>query len=430
MSHETHETQQQAAAQTTQTVQTTQTAQTAQSAQPQLQDVNARMFGLGAEPSAIRELFAYGLERKAQIGAENVFDFSIGNPSVPAPAAVKEAIADLLNEDPVQLHGYTPASGNYSTRKAVAENIKRRFNMPATPENVYMTSGAAASLGITFQAITNPGDEIITIAPFFPEYQTFVESAHCTLVPVLARETDFQIDIPAVQAAINEKTRAVLINTPNNPTGAVYTRENLEQLAALLTQKEQELGHALYLISDEPYREISYGKEIPYVPTIYPRTIVCYSWSKSLSLPGERIGYIYVSDYAPNAREVSTAIAGAGRALSYVCAPALFQRVIERCIDEPSNVEAYRENREILSQGLKKLGYEYVEPDGAFYLWVKALEPNAEAFCEAAKKFELLLVPSNSFGCEGWMRLSYCIAKDTIVNSLPAFAALKESYEK
>ena len=297
------------------------------------QDLNERLYGLGAEPSAIRELFAYGLERKAQIGADKVFDFSIGNPSVPAPNAVKQAIIELAEMDPVELHGYTPAQGLYTTRKAVADNIRRRFGVPATPENVYMTAGAAASLGIAFQAVAVPGEEIITIAPFFPEYRTFVESAQCTLVPVAARASDFQIDISAVEAAINEKTRAVLINTPNNPTGAVYSRENLEELAALLTRKEEELDRKLYLISDEPYREISYGKEIPYVPTLYPRTIVCYSWSKSLSLPGERIGYVYVSDYASNAREISTAIAGAGRALSYVCAPALFQRVIERCID-------------------------------------------------------------------------------------------------
>ena len=393
-------------------------------------DLNERMYALGAEPRAIRELFAYGLERKAQIGADKVFDFSIGNPSVPAPAAIRQAIADLLETNPVELHEYTPASGNYSTRKAVADNIARRFGVPATPENVYMTAGAAASLAIAFQAVSEPGEEIITIAPFFPEYRTFVESAQCSLVPVMAREEDFQIDVSAVETAITEKTRAVLINTPNNPTGAVYSRQNLEELAALLSRKEKELGRKLYLISDEPYREISYGKEIPYVPTLYPRTIVCYSWSKSFSLPGERIGYVYVSDYADNAQEISTAVAGAGRALGYVCAPALFQRVIERCIDEPSDVEAYRQNRELLSQGLKKLGYEYVEPDGAFYLWVKALDPDAEAFCEVAKEYELLLVPSNSFGCEGWMRLSYCVAKETIVNALPAFAALKARYKE
>ena len=393
-------------------------------------EVNERMYNLGAEPSAIRELFAYGQKRKAEIGAKNVFDFSIGNPSIAAPHAVKQAIVELLDtEDPVQLHGYTPASGNYSTRKAVADNIQQRFAFPATPENVYMTAGAAASLSVAFQAIVHPGQEIITIAPFFPEYRTFVESAQCTLVPVAARESDFQIDVRAVEAALTPNTCAVLINTPNNPTGAVYSQENLEELGCLLARKEQELGHEFYLISDEPYREITYGAHVSFVPALYPRTIVCYSWSKSLSLPGERIGYVYVSDNASNAHDVSLAIAGAGRALGYVCAPALFQRVIERCIDEPSDVEAYRENREILSSGLKKLGYEYIEPDGAFYLWVKALEPNAEAFCEKAKQFELLLVPSNSFGCEGWVRLSYCIAKETIINALPAFAALKESYQ-
>lgn len=392
--------------------------------------VNKRMYDLGVEPSAIRELFAYGQQRKAEIGANKVFDFSIGNPSIPAPDAVKQAIIELLDtQDPVQLHGYTPASGNYSTRKAVAENIQQRFHFPATPENVYMTAGAAASLSVAFQAVAHPGQEIITIAPFFPEYRTFAESAQCTLIPVAARESDFQIDIRAVEAVITPNTCAVLINTPNNPTGAVYSKENLEELACLLTRKEQELGHELYLISDEPYRELTYGAHVSFVPALYPRTIVCYSWSKSLSLPGERIGYVYVSDTASNARDLSFAIAGAGRALGYVCAPALFQRVIERCINEPTKVEAYRENREILSLGLKKLGYEYIEPDGAFYLWVKALEGDAEAFCERAKQFELLLVPSNSFGCEGWVRLSYCIAKDTIVNALPAFAALKESYQ-
>ncbi len=394
------------------------------------QDLNDRMYGLGAEPSAIRELFAYGLERKAQIGADKVFDFSIGNPSVPAPVAVKEAIIELMNEDPVALHGYTPASGNYSTRKAVADSICRRFGVPATPDKVYMTCGAAASLAVAFQAVSEPGEEIIAIAPHFPEYRVFVESAQCTLVPVLARESDFQIDVSAAEAAIGNRTRAVLINTPNNPTGAVYSRQNLEELSSMLSRKEQDLGRRLYLISDEPYREISYGKEIPFLPSLYPRTIVCYSWSKSLSLPGERIGYVYVSDFADNAKEIATAVAGAGRSLSYVCAPALFQRVIERCIDEPSDVESYRENRRILSEGLKNLGYEYIEPDGAFYLWVKALEPDAQAFSDRAKQFELLLVPSNSFGCEGWVRLSYCISQETIVNSLPAFAALKASYEE
>ena len=392
-------------------------------------EVNEKSYNLGAEPSGIRELFAYGLQRKAEIGADKVFDYSLGNPSIPAPEAVKQAIIEIAtNVDPVDLHGYTPAQGYMSTRQCIADSINRRFGVPATAANVYMTCGAAASLAVTFHAVAEPGDEIITIAPFFPEYTVFTGGAGCKLVPVMARESDFMIDVPAVEAAINEKTRAVLINTPNNPTGAVYTRENLEELAAMLTRKEAELGHNLYLISDEPYRELTYGADVPYVPSIYARTIVCYSWSKSLSLPGERIGYVYVSDYMDNAAEVSIAIAGAGRALSYVCAPALFQRVIEKCIDEPADVEAYRVNREILSTGLKELGYECIEPDGAFYLWVKALDPDAVAFSQRAKEFELLVVPSNGFGCEGWIRLSYCVSKETIVNSLPAFKALKESY--
>ena len=394
------------------------------------QNVNDRMYGLGAAPSAIRELFAFGLQRKAEIGDDKVFDFSLGNPSIPAPDEVKQAIVEALDIDPVQLHGYPPAQGYMSTRQCVADNLKRRFGVPAPAENVYMTCRAAASLGIAIQAVSEPGEEILTIAPFFPEYAVFVESAGCKLVPVLARESDFMIDVDAVEAAINEKSRAIIINTPNNPTGAVYSRENLEEFAAMLTRKEAELGRAIYIIADEPYREISYGKDIPYVPTIYPRTIVCYSWSKSLSLPGERIGYLYVSDLMENASEVSLAIAGAGRALSFVCAPALFQRVIEKCIDVPSDVEAYRVNRELLANGLKELGYEYIEPDGAFYLWVKSLEPDAEAFSMRARDFELLVVPSNSFGCEGWIRLSYCVSKETIVNSLPAFAALQASYQE
>lgn len=392
-------------------------------------DVNEYAYQLGAEPSGIRELFAYGLQRKAEIGADKVFDYSLGNPSIPAPESVKQAIIEVATSvDPVDLHGYTPAQGYMTTRQCIADNLKRRFGFQATAENVYMTCGAAASLGITFHAIAEPGEEIITIAPFFPEYTVFVGSAGCKLVPVMARESDFMIDVAAVEAAINEKTRAVLINTPNNPTGAVYSVENLQELAAMLARKEAELGRRLYLISDEPYRELTYGVQVPFVPALYDRTIICYSWSKSLSLPGERIGYVYVSDAMDNAAEVSTAIAGAGRALSFVCAPALFQRVIEKCIDEPTDVEAYRVNREILANGLKELGYEYIEPDGAFYLWVKALEPDALAFSERAKQFELLIVPSNGFGCEGWCRLSYCVSKDTIVNSLPAFKELKESY--
>ncbi len=392
--------------------------------------INEGMYNLGVEPSAIRELFAYGLERKAKIGDENVFDFSIGNPSVPAPDEVKNTIAKLLEEDPTALHGYTPAAGDPAVRQAVADHIARTYGIAATPGNVYLTAGAAAGLAISISAITEPGDEVIVISPYFPEYRTWIEQAGCTIVEVPATVPDFQIDVPAVVAAINERTSAVIINSPNNPVGSVYTRENLQALSTMLQRKERELGRDIYVISDEPYRQITYGAEVPYVPCIYPRTIVCYSYSKSLSLPGERIGYIYVSDAMDNACETSFAIAGAGRALGYICAPVLFQRVLAACIDLPSDVATYAENRELLTSGLRELGYEFVEPEGAFYLWVKALESDAQAFSDRAKMFELLLVPSDSFGVRGWVRVSYCVAREVIERSMKSFAALKRSYEK
>ena len=387
------------------------------------------MHGLGAEPSAIRELFAYGMARAAEVGAENVFDFSIGNPSVPAPPKVRETILALMEEDPVSLHGYTPASGDPAVREVVARHIRERYGVEATPGQLYLTAGAAAAIAISLSAVTHPGDEVIVISPFFPEYSTWIGLCGCERVEVPASVPDFQIDVDAVAAAIGPKTSAIIINSPNNPVGAVYTRQNLEALAAMLSAKEAELGRPLYLISDEPYREITYGVEVPYVPCLYPRTIVCTSYSKSLSLPGERIGYLYVSDAMDDAADVACAVAGAGRALGYICAPVLMQRVLAACIDEPSDVAAYAENRRILTEGLSALGYEYVEPDGAFYLWVRALEPDAQAFSDRAKGFELLLVPSDSFGVGGWVRLSYCIARDTIERSLPAFKALRESYD-
>lgn len=390
--------------------------------------INEKMYGLGDEPSVIRELFAYGLERKAEIGAENVFDYSIGNPSVPAPSLVRETLEELLTLDPVELHAYSPAAGLPVVRQAIADSIVRRYGQKATAAHVYMTAGAAAALAASISAVTHPGDEVVVVSPYFPEYRTWIEAAGCTVVEVPALQPSFQPDVEALDAAINERTSAVIINSPNNPVGAVYTHQSLEALAALLSRKEAELGRPLYLISDEPYREITYGAEVPWVPSIYPRTLVCHSYSKALSLPGERIGWVYVSDDAEDGDAVAVAVAGAGRALGYVCAPVMLQRVAARCVDEPSDVEAYAQNRRLLTEGLDALGYEYVEPDGAFYLWVKALEPDANAFSERAKGFELLLVPSDSFGCPGWVRLSYCIARDTIECSIPAFAALKESY--
>lgn len=390
---------------------------------------NETMYERGNAPSAIRELFAYGMERKAQIGEDKVFDFSIGNPSVPAPDSVAETIRELADMAPAQLHAYSAAQGLESTRAAIAENLNKRFGTHYTADNLYLTMGAAACLSACFTALIKPGDEIIVIAPYFPEYRIWIEFAGGVCVEVPAREDNFQIDLDALEQAITEKTKAVVINTPNNPVGTVYTRETLEGLADVLVQAEQRFGHDIYLISDEPYRELTYGVEVPWVPAIYPNTLVCYSWSKSLSLPGDRIGYVLVPNEVHDSREVYLAVCGAGRSLGYICAPVFFQRVIERCVDEPTNVEAYAVNREILTHALDELGYEYIEPDGAFYLWIKALEPDAQAFSNKAKEHGLLLVPSDSFGVDGWVRAGYCIDKSTIEHSIPAFAALKADYE-
>lgn len=390
---------------------------------------NETMYERGNAPSAIRELFAYGMERKAQIGEDKVFDFSIGNPSVPAPDSVAETIRELADMAPAQLHAYSAAQGLESTRAAIAENLNKRFGTHYTADNLYLTMGAAACLSACFTALIEPGDEIIVIAPYFPEYRIWIEFAGGVCVEVPAREDNFQIDLDALEQAITEKTKAVVINTPNNPVGTVYTRETLEGLADVLVQAEQKFDHDIHLISDEPYRELTYGVEVPWVPAIYPNTLVCYSWSKSLSLPGDRIGYVLVPNEVHDSREVYLAVCGAGRSLGYICAPVFFQRVIERCVDEPTNVEAYAVNREILTHALDELGYEYIEPDGAFYLWIKALEPDAQAFSNKAKEHELLLVPSDSFGVGGWVRAGYCIDKSTIEHSIPAFAALKADYE-
>ncbi len=391
--------------------------------------VNEKMYELGSEPSAIRELFAYGLARKAEIGEDKVFDFSLGNPSIPAPAAVKEAIIELLDEPPVALHGYTPAQGTPGVRTAIADSINRRFGMNAAAANIYMTAGAAASLDISINAVANEGDEFIVIAPYFPEYRIWIEAAGCTCIEVMAREIDFQLDLAAIEAAVTPKTKGIIINSPNNPVGSVYSEENLRGLADVLCSKQEELGSVIYVICDEPYREIVYeGVEVPYIPAIYDNTIVCYSYSKSLSLPGERIGYLYVPERMPDWQRVYAAICGAGRALGFVCAPSLFQGVIEKCVDAPTDVAAYAENRALLCRGLSELGYEYVEPRGAFYLWVKALEPDEQAFADRAKAHELLLVPSTSFGCSGYVRIGYCVDKATIEQSMPAFAALMAEY--
>lgn len=391
--------------------------------------INEKSYAYGAQKSSIREIAAYGGARKAQIGAENVFDFSLGNPSIPAPESVRASIARALELPPTQLHGYTPAPGLPAAREAVAASLNRRFGTSYAAGDVYLTCGAAASLSISFHTLVNPGDEVIVIAPYFPEYRVWIETAGATCVEVMADPETFQIDVPAVAAAVNERTKAIVINSPNNPVGSVYAQKNLEDLAAALHDAQKRLGTQVYLISDEPYREITYGADVPWVPAIYDRTIVCYSYSKSLSLPGERIGWVLVPSTNPEHDRLVLAVAGAGRKLGFVCAPALFQHVVIDCVDEPTNVEAYAENRRVLTEGLSALGYEYIEPQGAFYLWVKALEPDANAFFERAKALELLPVPSDSFGCPGWVRVGYCVSKETIVNSMPAWKKLAESYQ-
>ena len=391
--------------------------------------INEKSYAYGAQKSSIREIAAYGSARKAQIGAENVFDFSLGNPSIPAPESVRASIARALELPPTQLHGYTPAPGLPAAREAVAASLNRRFGTSYAAGDVYLTCGAAASLSISFHTLVNPGDEVIVIAPYFPEYRVWIETAGATCVEVTADPETFQIDVPAVAAAVNERTKAIVINSPNNPVGSVYAEQNLADLASALRDAEKRLGTKIYLISDEPYREITYGAVVPWVPSIYDRTIVCYSYSKSLSLPGERIGWVLVPNTNPEHDRLVLAVAGAGRKLGFVCAPALFQHVVIDCVDEPTNVEAYAENRRVLTEGLSALGYEFIEPQGAFYLWVKALEPDASAFFERAKALELLPVPSDSFGCPGWVRVGYCVSKETIVNSMPAWKKLAESYQ-
>ena len=391
--------------------------------------LNEQMYGYGSKSSVIRELFAYGLERKKIVGEDKVYDFSIGNPSIPAPKEVKQAILELLEEPAEVLHGYSPAAGDPKVRQTLADSVNRRFGTHYTADNFYMTVGAAASLSISIKALTNPGDEFITIVPFFPEYEVWVTTAGAELAVVPADTGNFQIDFDALERLIGPKTKGIIINSPNNPSGTVYSEETVRRLAELLEQKEKEYGISIYLLSDEPYREIVYdGVTVPFVPNYYKNTLVCYSYSKSLSLPGERIGYIMVPDEAEDSRRVRAAVAGAGRALGYVCAPVLFQKAVAKCVDVSGDVSAYRRNRDLLYHGLTELGYECVRPQGAFYLFVKALEPDAGAFSEHAKKHDVLVVPSDSFGCEGYVRISYCVSEKTIQDAMPAFARIMEEY--
>lgn len=392
--------------------------------------VSERMKGLGTARSVIRELFEYGKVRAAEVGAENVFDFSIGNPSVPAPSAVNETAIRLLQEQPDLIHAYTSAQGAVDARERFADSLNRRFDARCTPDRLYLTVGAAASLCCVFNGLTCPGDEFVVFAPYFPEYKVFIEGAGAKMVLIPPEIEGFQIDFDAFEKALSPNTKGVLVNSPNNPSGVVYSRATLERLAAILTEKSKEFGHPIYLISDEPYREIVYaGFEVPWVPHIYRDTIVCYSFSKSLSLPGERIGYVFVPKEAAEGDDVYAAVAGAGRSLGYVNAPSLFQQVTSLCCDMTADLKIYEENAKLFVSALREMGYHVVEPGGAFYLFPRSLEPDDMAFSERAKKLDLLIVPGAGFGAPGHVRISYCVQTDTIRRALPKFQALADSYK-
>ena len=387
------------------------------------------MYALGSKRSVIRELFEYGKIRAKQLGADKVFDFSIGNPSVPAPACVNKTITALVqNMDSTLLHGYTSAQGDENVRRAIAENLNKRYSTSFAANNIYMTCGAAAGLAISIRALCCDGDEFVILAPYFPEYNVFIKAAGGTPVTVGFDES-FQIDFDALRGAITKHTKAVIVNSPNNPSGVVYSKETIEKLAKLLSERAAEYAHPIYIIADEPYRELVYDDvEVSFIPSYYADTLVCYSFSKTLSLPGERIGYIAVNPQASDAENVYFAVMGAGRALGYICAPALFQRVVAECIEARPNTLAYKENRDLLFDGLKNIGFECVHPNGAFYLFVKALEQSAEAFSDKAKEFGLLLVPGEDFAASGWVRVAYCVSKDMILRAMPYFKQLYDSY--
>lgn len=390
-----------------------------------------KMYELGSKRSAIRELFEYGKKQAAMIGAENVFDFSLGNPTVPSPDIVNETLKEIMdNNDSITVHGYTSAQGDYETRDAIAKYLNNTYATSFNADNFYMTMGAAASLSLCFKALTTSGeDEFITIAPFFPEYNVFVHSAGAKLTVVSPDTDDFQINFKELEEKINKHTKGVIINSPNNPSGAVYSKDTIIKLADLLKKKSEEYNTNIFIISDEPYREIVYdGIEVPYVTKYYDNTLVCYSYSKSLSLPGERIGFVIVPDEAYENKQLYAAICGAGRALGYVCAPSIFQKMLVKCVGQTGNINIYKKNRDILYDGLTKLGYECYRPDGAFYMFVKALEDDADAFCEKAKQENILIVSANGFGCPGYVRIAYCVDEDMIKRSFKAFERLKARY--
>ena len=395
--------------------------------------INQTMQQLGSSPSVIRELFAYGLQQAKIIGPENVFDYTLGNPSIPAPDAVNQAICQILTDTPsIAVHGYSMGGGFEETRKAIADNLNRRFGTSYGPGNLFITCGAAPALISVIKALAaDENSEIMAVAPYFPEYRPFVESNGARFAVIPADREHFQIDLAEVEARITANTQGIIINSPNNPSGVVYTEETLQNLADILRRKGAEYGHPIYIIADEPYRELVYGGvKVPFIPTIYENTIVCYSWSKSLSLPGERIGYVLVPDRCENAADVYFAVSGASRSMGHVCAPTLMQKVIQRCVNEMPDLAAYDENRTLLYDSLTSMGYRCAKPDGAFYLFVEAPNGDGRAFSQKAKvEHNLLVVPGEEFECPGFMRLSYCVSNEMIRRSLPAFQAMIDSYK-
>ena len=386
---------------------------------------NETAYTLGANRSCIRDLFEYGRARAQIVGPENVYDYSLGNPSIPAPEKVNETIREILSDtDSLRIHGYTSATGDPETRKAISDDLNARYSVHTRPEDFFIGGGAAGELCAVFSALSRTDGEILAIAPYFPEYKPFAEHAGLRFKVVPADIPSFQIDFKALEACLNFNTQALILNSPNNPSGVVYTRETLEALAALLTRKAQEYHHPIYIVSDEPYRELAYGVTVPFVPAIYPDTIICYSSSKSLSLPGERIGYIYVPAEATDSKALYAAIAGASRANGHVCAPSLWQKVIARCAELRPDLEAYNKNRTLLYESLKNMGYEVAKPDGAFYLFVKAPSGRAKIFSERAKEKDLLVVPGDDFGCPSYFRICYCVKTEMIRKSLPIFESL------
>ena len=393
--------------------------------------VNQKFYQLGTAPSVIRELFAYGLEQAQVVGPENVFDYSLGNPSIPAPAKVNQSIHDILNDtDSIRVHGYSMACGFDAAREAIAANLNRRFGMELKPGNLFLTCGAAPGLIAVIKALLAEEDsEIMAVAPFFPEYRPFTESNGGRLVVVPADTRAFQIDLSQVERRITPWTQAIIINSPNNPSGVVYTRQTLEGLARLLERKGAEYGHPIYIIADEPYRELVYdGNKEDFLTKYYRNTLVGYSFSKSLSLPGERIGYVVVPDEAADAEELIRGIEISNRTLGFVNAPSLIQKAVARCLEEKTDVTFYDENRSRLYDGLTKLGFTCIKPEGAFYLWVKSPVENEEEFVNEGKKFNLLMVKGSAFGCPGFVRLAYCVSHETVEHSLPAFAKLAAVY--